>query len=51
MTGQELVDACTLEPNVERKLAEERLVLRKRRVVDSLQILARTTPYYNKFLI
>ena len=32
-------------------MAEERLAQRKKRVVESLQVLARTSPYYNKFLI
>jgi len=45
------VEACTLEEGVEISLAEERLAQRKKQVVKSLQILARTSPYYNKFLI
>ena len=36
---------------MELSLAEERLAQRKKRVVESLQVLARTSPYYNKFLI
>ena len=51
MTGKELVEACTLEERMHKSLAIERLNQRKERVVKSLQILACTSPYYNKFLI
>ena len=51
MTGEELVLACTLEGKMDKSLAEERLKQRKEDVVKSLQILACTSPYYNKFLI
>ncbi len=51
MTGKELVQACTLETNVEQKEAMERLIKRKIQIVHKLQILARSSPYYTEFLI
>ena len=51
MTGIELVSACTLEPNIENEEAKKRLEIRKSNIVDRLQILCRTSPYYTEFLI
>ena len=51
MTGKELEEACTLENDKPLTLAEERLAQRKKEVVKKLQILARTSPKYNKLLI
>jgi len=51
MTGEELEEACTLENDKPLTLAEERLAQRKKEVVKKLQILARTSPKYNKLLI
>ena len=51
MTGKELEEACTLENDKPQILAEERLAQRKKEVVKKLQILARTSPKYNKLLI
>jgi len=36
MTGSELENACTLEKNLEKSLAEERLAFRKKNIVNSL---------------
>jgi magnesium-transporting ATPase (P-type) len=51
MTGKELEEYCTLEQDRPITIAKERLALRKRQIVDKLQILARTSPKYNKLLL
>ena len=54
MTGLELVEACKLEKitdELELKGAIARLNERKRRIVDRLQILCRSSPKYLEYFI
>lgn len=51
MTGKELVQECTLDKKLEPKEAMELLIKNKIQIVNKLQILARSSPYYTEFLI